>query len=76
MNVTFPPVPATYDAGYFNRAFATFSQAANRSVTRFEAVDGILLQAPDGSVWRVTVSNTGTLTAAAVPLGQQGSPPY
>jgi hypothetical protein len=49
---------------------------ASRSVTRFEAVDGILLQAPDGSVWKVTVSNTGTLTAAAVPLGQQGSPPY
>lgn len=76
MNVTFPPVPATYDVGYFNRAFATFSQAANRSVTKYEAVDGILLQAPDGSVWKVVVDNSGNLATEAVPLGQQGAPPY
>jgi len=76
MNLIFPPVPQSYEVGYFNRAFATFSQAINRSVQKFEAVDGILLQAPDGSVWKVTVSNTGTLTTTAVPLGQQGAPPY
>lgn len=76
MNITFPPVPPSYDNGYFNRAFATFSQAVNQSVTKFEAVESILLQAPDGSVWKVTVSNTGTLTTTAVPLGQQGAPPY
>lgn len=76
MNLTFQPVPPSYDSGYFNRAFATFSQAINRSVTKYEAVDGILLQAPNGSVWKVTVSNTGTLTTTAVPLGQQGAPPY
>jgi len=76
MNITFPPVPASYDNGYFNRAFATFSQAVNQSVTKFEAVESILLQASDGSVWKVTVSNTGTLTTTAVPLGQTGAPPY
>ena len=76
MNITFPPVPPSYDNGYFNRAFATFSQAVNQSVTKFEAVESILLQASDGSVWKVTVSNTGTLTTTAVPLGQQGAPPY
>jgi hypothetical protein len=76
MNVTFPPVPPSYDNGYFNRAFATFSQAVNQSVTKFEATESILLQAPNGSVWKVTVGNTGTLTTTAVPLGQTGAPPY
>jgi len=76
MNVTFPPVPPSYDSGYFNRAFATFTQAINKSVNKIEAVDSILLQAPNGSVWKVTVSNSGTLTTTSVPLGQTGSPPY
>lgn len=76
MIVTFPPVPASYDSGYFNRAFATFSQAVNQSVKKIEAVDSVLLQAPDGGVWKITVDNSGNLTTAAVPLGQTGSPPY
>jgi exosome complex RNA-binding protein Rrp42 (RNase PH superfamily) len=76
MNVTFPPVPPTYDSGYFNRAFATFSQAVNQSIKKIESVDSILLQAPNGSVWKVTVDNSGNLTTDSVALGQTGSPPY
>jgi hypothetical protein len=76
MNLTFQPVPPSYDSGYFNRAFATFSQAINKSVTRYEAVESILLQAPNGSVWKVVVDNSGNLATEAVPLGQQGAPPY
>jgi len=76
MNVTFPPVPPSYDSGYFNRAFATFSQAINGSIRKIEAVDGVLLQSPDGAVWKVTVDNSGNVTTTSVPLGQTGSPPY
>lgn len=76
MSVTFPPVPPTYDSGYFNRAFATFSLAVNQSVKKIEAVDSVLLQAPDGSVWKVTVDNSGNLTTDSVSLGQTGAPPY
>lgn len=76
MNVSFPPAPATYDAGYFTRAFATFSQSINQSVTKFEAVESILLQDPDGGVWKITVDNAGNLATEAVPLGQSGAPPY
>jgi len=76
MNVTFPPVPPSYDSGYFTRAFVTFTQSINQSIRKIEATDSLLLQAPDGSVWKVTVDNSGNLTTASVPLGQTGSPPY
>lgn len=76
MNVTFPPVPTSYDNGYFNRAFATFTQAINQSIRKIEATDSLLLQAPDGSVWKVTVDNSGNLTTESVALGQTGAPPY
>ena len=76
MNVTFPPVPPSYNSGYFNRAFATFTQAINQSIRKIEATDSILLQAPNGSVWKVTVDNSGNLTTTSVALGQTGAPPY
>lgn len=76
MNISFPPAPASYEAGYFTRAFATFSQSINQSVTKFEAVESVLLQDEDGGVWKVTVDTSGNLTTTAVPLGQTGAPPY
>lgn len=76
MNISFPPTPPTYDNGYFTRAFATFAQAINQSVTKFEAVESILLQDADGAVWKLTVDTNGDLVTTAVPLGQSGSPPY
>jgi len=47
-----------------------------RTVNTSEAVQGILLQAPDGSVWKVEVTNAGVLTTTSVPLGQTGAPTY
>ena len=76
MRLQVPNPPQTYDAGFFNRAFATIGQAFTFTVTRIEAVDNILLQAPDGSVWKVTVDNAGNLVTTSVPLGQSGAPPY
>jgi len=68
--------PPGYDPGFFNRAFSAIEQAFGFTVNRIEAVDGILLQAPDGGVWKVTVDNSGNLVTTSVPLGQTGSPPY
>lgn len=76
MRLDVPSPPPNYDVGFFNRAFSSIQQVLSFGVSRLEAVDGVLLQAPDGSVWKVTVSNTGTLTTTSVPLGQTGSPTY
>ena len=76
MNVNLPPAPAAYDAGYFTRSLAMIDRLLGQAVLRFEAAPAVLLQSPNGSVYKVTVSDAGTLTTTAVPLGQQGSPPY
>lgn len=76
MRISVPNPPANYDPGFFSRAFSSIEQMFNFTVTRVEAVDNILLQAPDGSVWKVTVDNAGNLVTTSVPLGQSGSPPY
>lgn len=76
MRANLPPAPPAYDAGYFTRALSALNQAIGQSVTKIEAVESVLLQSPDGSVYKLTVDNAGNLTTVAVPLGQQGSPPY
>lgn len=76
MRINLPPPPPTYDASYINRAFAAIDNAVSFSVTRIESVEGVLLQSPNGSVYKVTVDNAGNLTTTAVPLGQSGAPPY
>jgi hypothetical protein len=76
MRLNIAPAPPTYDPSYMNRAFSRIDTVASFSVSRIEAVDGILLQSPDGSVYKVSVDNSGNLVTTAVPLGQQGAPPY
>jgi hypothetical protein len=76
MRANLPSPPQTYDPSYFIRAFASLDGLLNFSVSRIEAVDGILLQSPDGSVYKLSVNNAGSLVTTAVPLGQSGAPPY
>jgi hypothetical protein len=76
MRANLPPAPATYDPGYFTRALSALDQIVGQTVNKIEAVDSVLLLAPNGSVYKVTVDNSGNLTTTAVPLGQSGSPPY
>lgn len=76
MRLNIPPAPPAYDVSYMNRAFSRIDTVVSFSVSRIEAVDGILLQSPNGSVYKVSVDNSGNLTTTAVPLGQQGAPPY
>ena len=76
MRAYLPPAPDKYDPAYLSRALAALDQALSQTVTKIEAVQSVLLQAPDGSVYKVTVDNSGNLVTTAVPLGQSGSPPY
>jgi hypothetical protein len=76
MRANLPPAPPVYDSSFFTRAFASLDSTISFSVSRIEAVDGVLLQSPDGSVYKLSVDNAGNLTTTAVPLGQSGSPPY
>jgi hypothetical protein len=76
MKANLPPAPPTYDSSFFTRAFSSLDNTISFSVSRIEAVDGILLQSPNGSVYKLSVNNAGALTTTAVPLGQSGAPPY
>jgi len=76
MRANLPPAPPSYDSGYFTRAFSALDQVIGQAVIKIEAIESVLLQSPDGSVYKLTVDNAGNLTTTAVPLGQQGSPPY
>jgi hypothetical protein len=71
-----PTPPDRYDAAYFARVSNTINRLQSSAVLREIAVSSVLLQSPDGSVYKVEVDNSGNLTTTAVPLGQQGSPPY
>ena len=76
MRANLPPAPQDYDAAFFLRAFARIDQIFEICITRQASVEGVLLQAPNGSVWKVTVDNSGNLVTTSVPLGQTGAPTY
>ena len=76
MKANLPPAPAKNEPDYFIRAFAAIDRIFSRTVSTIEVTDSILLQSPNGSVYKVTVGNTGTLTTTLVPLGQTGAPNY
>ncbi len=76
MIVNLPTPPTGYDREYFRFSFSLLERLLSRTVNTSEAVQGILLQAPDGSVWKVQVDNAGALTTTSVPLGQTGAPTY
>lgn len=76
MIINLPTPPSGYDREYFRFAFSLLERVLGQSIGRLEAVDGVLLQAPDGGVWKVTVDNAGNLVTTSVALGQQGAPPY
>jgi hypothetical protein len=76
MNLNLPTPPAGYDREYFRYSFSLLDRVQQQNVTRLEAVDGVLLQAPNGSVWKVSVDNSGNLVTTSIALGQSGAPPY
>jgi hypothetical protein len=61
-----PSIGFQYDAHAARVQQDALVRAMIPAVSQDEAVPFILLQAPDGGVWRVTISDTGTLTTAKV----------
>jgi len=76
MIVNLPTPPTGYDREYFRFSFSLLERLFSRTVSTTEAVSGVLLRAPNGSVWRVEVTDAGVLTTTSVPLGQTGAPTY
>lgn len=76
MRVDLPPAPQTYDPDYFIRAFAAIGRAFGVTVVTNEAVDAVLLRSPDGSVFKLSLDNTGAVVTTSIPLGQTGAPNF
>ena len=72
--VTLPTPPERYEQSYFAGVLNNLNRTISASVLKDQAVASVLLQSPDGSVYKVEVDNSGNSTTTAVPLGQQGSP--
>jgi hypothetical protein len=71
MNIFIPNPPPAYNPSPFATIFDTIKRAMTFAVSTEEAVAGILLQSPDGSVYKLTVDNAGNLVTTAVPLGSR-----
>ena len=69
MKFNIPTPPETYNASNMAAAFQSIKSAMGDAVSPTQSVGGIMLQSPNGSVYRITVSNAGAVTATAVPLG-------
>lgn len=73
---TLPSPPERYEASYFSRTLNALNRAISGAISKDTAAGSLLLQSPNGSVYKLTVDDSGNLTTTAVPLGQQGTPPY
>lgn len=64
MNVNLPPAPPGYNQFNISLAFDLIRQAFIPVVSQDEASPRVLLQAPNGTVYEVTVDNSGNLHTA------------
>lgn len=71
MNVFLPTPPARYEPSAIAQAFDAIKRALAFTVSRTEAVESVLLQSPNGSVYKLSVDDAGNLVTTAVPLGSQ-----
>lgn len=74
MKLNLPSPPIQYQSDYFQRAFSILETNMDQTVTRTTAVGSFLLLAPNNTVWKVSVDNSGNLVTTSVPLGQTGAP--
>ena len=63
MLVNFPSPPAGQQ--FLTQLLGTLRQALASAVSQDQAAPRILLQSPNGTVYALTVDNSGTLTSAA-----------
>lgn len=59
---SFGSVPAKYDVGWFSSFSAQISRRLGLLAGPYTVQPQLLLQAPNGTVYQVTVDNSGTLT--------------
>lgn len=71
MKIFIPNPPPTYEQGVFNTILDTVKRSLIPAISSDEAADGVLLQSPNGSVYKLTVDNSGILVTTAVPLGSR-----
>jgi hypothetical protein len=64
MKVIIPPPPPSYSVASFVQVFDAIKRSFLSTVSKDEATPRILLQAPDGKIWQVTVNNSGVITTA------------
>lgn len=64
MILSFPPPPPNYASNTFAQILDTIRRAFVNVVSSNEAAPRILLQSPSGTVYQITVSDSGTLTTA------------
>jgi hypothetical protein len=64
--LSLPAPPPAYDARNEAQARATLERADALNLKTNKAADRILLRAPNGSVWAVSVSNGGVLSATVI----------
>ncbi len=64
MNIDIPPPPLGYNPYSITQAFEAIRRSFIPVVSQDEAAPRILLQAPNGTVYAVTVDNTGALQTA------------
>jgi hypothetical protein len=71
MQIFITPAPERYEKAAIMRAFDNIRRALTFAVSTEEAVSSVLLEAPDGTVYKVEVDNSGNLTTTVVPLGSR-----
>lgn len=64
MNIQFPPPPGSITQSYIINVLDIIRRTLAPAVSKNEATSRILLTAPDGSTYEVTVDNSGNLTTA------------
>lgn len=65
MRVQIPDAGDKFEASRMRQLVEAIRRAFVPAVSSTEAAPSILLQAPDGSVWRVTVNSLGVLSVTA-----------
>jgi len=64
------PMSTSYDLTWAQRLVDTLSLAFNRVLSTETASPFALLISPDGSAWKVTVSNAGAITTVKMAKGK------
>lgn len=66
---TFSPPPQQYSQSWQSTFLASLQRRLGLFAGPYTIQPQLLLQSPDGTVWQVTVSNAGVISATVAPHG-------